>query len=111
MQYFNNPPPQESEDCLYLDVYAPATPAPNEGRTVMFWLYGGGLVSGMVMPLHIGLTLRETRQVVLAIRHMMVRASQHTKTSSLWYAITAPTVCLLCLEYLPLQDPSARSAA
>ncbi|KAL8792142.1 MAG: hypothetical protein Q9195_005238 [Heterodermia aff. obscurata] len=46
MQYFNNPPLQESEDCLYLNVYAPATPAPDEGRTVMFWLFGGGLVSG-----------------------------------------------------------------
>ena len=50
MQFFNNPPPQESEDCLYLNVYAPATPAPNEGRTVMFWLFGGGLVSGMAIP-------------------------------------------------------------
>jgi hypothetical protein len=44
----NNPPPEagESEDCLYINVYAPASPAPKGGRTVMFWLYGGDLVCG-----------------------------------------------------------------
>lgn len=43
---FNNPPPAESEDCLYLNVYAPSTPAPSDGRAVMFWIYGGGLQFG-----------------------------------------------------------------
>ncbi|KAL5384915.1 hypothetical protein DPSP01_005022 [Paraphaeosphaeria sporulosa] len=43
---FNTPPPEESEDCLYLNVYAPATPAPKGGRAVMFWIYGGGLYFG-----------------------------------------------------------------
>ncbi|KAI5274839.1 alpha/beta-hydrolase [Aureobasidium subglaciale] len=44
---FNNPPPQESEDCLYLNVYAPATePDSRKGRTVMFWIYGGSLEFG-----------------------------------------------------------------
>lgn len=38
---FNQPPPEESEDCLYLNVYAPATAPPDGGRAVMFWLYGG----------------------------------------------------------------------
>lgn len=37
---FNEPPPQESEDCLYLNVYAPSSPAPPGGRAVMFWIYG-----------------------------------------------------------------------
>lgn len=48
MQVFNDPPPQESEDCLYLNVYAPATPPPEGGRTVMFWIYGGALQFGML---------------------------------------------------------------
>lgn len=34
----------ESEDCLYLNVYAPATPT--AGKAVMFWIYGGALEFG-----------------------------------------------------------------
>ncbi|KAK5691864.1 hypothetical protein LTR97_011035 [Elasticomyces elasticus] len=43
---FNNPAPEESEDCLYLNVYAPTTPAPADGRAVLFWIYGGSLQFG-----------------------------------------------------------------
>lgn len=47
MAIFNNPAPaSESEDCLYLNVYAPASPFPIEGRAVMFWIYGGDLQFG-----------------------------------------------------------------
>jgi hypothetical protein len=44
MAVFNNPPPAESEDCLYLNVYAPS--APGQGRAVMYWIYGGSLQFG-----------------------------------------------------------------
>lgn len=42
---FNTPPPAagESEDCLYINVYAPAG---GKGKTVMFWIYGGALQFG-----------------------------------------------------------------
>ncbi|THZ89003.1 alpha/beta-hydrolase [Aureobasidium pullulans] len=44
---FNSPAPVESEDCLYLNIYAPATqPNDRNGRAVLFWLYGGGLEFG-----------------------------------------------------------------
>lgn len=43
---FNNPAPEESEDCMYLNVYAPSSPPPAGGRTVMFWIYGGALEFG-----------------------------------------------------------------
>ena len=43
---FNTPAPQESEDCLYLNVYAPSTPAGGKGRPVMYWIYGGSLQFG-----------------------------------------------------------------
>ena len=43
---FNNPPPEESEDCLYLNVFAPASPAGGSGRAVLYWIYGGGLQFG-----------------------------------------------------------------
>lgn len=46
-EIFNNPAPQESEDCLYLNVFAPSTPvAPGNKRAVMFWIYGGSLQFG-----------------------------------------------------------------
>ena len=35
-----------SEDCLYLDIYAPAEADPEERLPVMFWIYGGGQTSG-----------------------------------------------------------------
>jgi carboxylesterase type B len=46
---FDNPggaPPQESEDCLYLNIYTPAGEPRKGGRPVMFWIYGGGLNFG-----------------------------------------------------------------
>ena len=49
MAVFNNPggpPPVESEDCLYLNIFAPSTTPPAGGRTVMFWIYGGSLQFG-----------------------------------------------------------------
>lgn len=43
-EYFNNPllpPPPESEDCLYLNVFAPQDASPTNLKPVMFWIYGG----------------------------------------------------------------------
>jgi carboxylesterase type B len=43
---FNDPAPVESEDCLYLNVYAPSGPTGGAGRAVLFWIYGGSLQFG-----------------------------------------------------------------
>ena len=43
---FNDPPPEESEDCLFLNVFAPTGDPPKGGYPVMFWMYGGGLAFG-----------------------------------------------------------------
>ncbi|KAF2751036.1 cholinesterase [Sporormia fimetaria CBS 119925] len=43
---FNNPAPKESEDCLFLNVFAPTGEPPKGGFPVMFWMYGGGLAFG-----------------------------------------------------------------
>ncbi|KFY19422.1 hypothetical protein V493_07969, partial [Pseudogymnoascus sp. VKM F-4281 (FW-2241)] len=46
MGMYNNPPPEESEDCLTLNIFAPSTPAPPGGYPVLFWIYGGSLTFG-----------------------------------------------------------------
>src|ERR1700738_1036761 len=43
---FNNFNPPESEDCLYLNVYAPSSVPPLGGYPVLFWIYGGSLQFG-----------------------------------------------------------------
>ncbi|RDA84162.1 hypothetical protein CP532_4537 [Ophiocordyceps camponoti-leonardi (nom. inval.)] len=47
MRWFNTPPPpgEEGEDCLFLNVYAPAGAEPGS-KAVMFWIYGGGFSFG-----------------------------------------------------------------
>jgi para-nitrobenzyl esterase len=36
----------QSEDCLFLNVYAPASPQPKSKLPVMFWIHGGGYFAG-----------------------------------------------------------------
>lgn len=48
-KYFNNPglpPPAESEDCLYLNVFAPPGASPKNLKSVMYWIFGGNLQFG-----------------------------------------------------------------
>jgi carboxylesterase type B len=63
---FNNPPPQESEDCLYLNVFAPSTPPPPGGYPVMFWIYGGALEFGNAgQPGYDGSSLASFHNVII----------------------------------------------
>lgn len=44
LRVFNNPngpPPAESEDCLFLNVYAPRSASATNKKPVLFWLFGG----------------------------------------------------------------------
>jgi para-nitrobenzyl esterase len=49
------PDPGPSEDCLYLNVYAPAGLTPESKLPVMFWIHGGAYVGGSASePRHNG---------------------------------------------------------
>ncbi len=63
------PPEPTDEDCLYLNVY---TPAPDGGkRPVLFWIHGGGYVTGSGRSYNGSVFVREHDVVVVAINYRM----------------------------------------
>ncbi len=66
MTLYNTPAPPESEDCLYLNVYAPASECPEEGRAVLFWIYGGNLQFGYAgLPAYDGSSFAANQDVIV----------------------------------------------
>jgi len=60
-------PPEISEDCLYLNVWTPATRA-GEELPVMVWIYGGGFTAGQTSaPLYDGMHFAEKGVVFVSI--------------------------------------------
>ncbi|XP_012868191.1 PREDICTED: pyrethroid hydrolase Ces2e-like [Dipodomys ordii] len=53
-----------SEDCLYLNIYSPASAQEGSNLPVMVWIHGGGLVMGMA-SLYDGSRLAATEDVVV----------------------------------------------
>ncbi|KIJ56381.1 hypothetical protein M422DRAFT_239602 [Sphaerobolus stellatus SS14] len=62
---FNTPPPpSESEDCLFLNVWAPANTTTL--KPVLFWIYGGGLAFGTgSLPAYDGTSFAENQDIVV----------------------------------------------
>ncbi|XP_031196984.1 acylcarnitine hydrolase-like isoform X2 [Mastomys coucha] len=58
------PPFSMSEDCLYLNVYAPAHANESSNLPVMVWLHGGALIMGMA-SMHDGSRLAAIEDVVV----------------------------------------------
>ncbi|XP_071098260.1 acetylcholinesterase-like [Haliotis cracherodii] len=59
-------PPLFSEDCLYINVWAPANVTSNEKLATMVWIYGGGFVTGSInRPLYNGQYLAAENNVIV----------------------------------------------
>ncbi|KAH0420891.1 carboxylesterase [Colletotrichum camelliae] len=56
----------QSEDCLFVNVFAPSSPPPPEGRTVMVWYYGGGFQFGSAnTPMFDGSSFAQNQDVIV----------------------------------------------
>lgn len=69
-----NPNKIMSEDCLYLNVWVPASPRPHN-LTVMVWIYGGGFYSGSSsLDVYDGRYLAHSEKVVVVSMNYRVGA-------------------------------------
>lgn len=63
---FNTPPLPESEDCLFLNVWAPQEENPSPTRPVMVWIHGGSLQFGSGrVPQYDGLHIAQNHGIVV----------------------------------------------
>jgi para-nitrobenzyl esterase len=61
-----------SEDCLYLNVYAPANAAPRAKLPVMFWIHGGNFDAGSASePRHSGGALPQKGVVLVTVNYRL----------------------------------------
>ena len=79
IQVFSSLALVESEDCLYLNIYQPSTPAPSAGRTVMFWIYGGSFQFGDAgMPAYDGSKFAAYQDVIVVTANYRTNGKQST---------------------------------
>jgi para-nitrobenzyl esterase len=64
-------PAPSSEDCLYLNVCAPAGPVPPGGWPVLFWLHGGGYRTGSGIQPSEGAAFARAGIVVVTINYRL----------------------------------------
>ncbi|KAF2996763.1 hypothetical protein E8E14_003317 [Neopestalotiopsis sp. 37M] len=58
---------EQSEDCLYLNVFVPSRPARGCGRAVMVWIHGGALKTGSSAIAQYNATLLAANQDVVVV--------------------------------------------
>jgi para-nitrobenzyl esterase len=67
-------PPQVSEDCLTLDIWAPANLAPTQKAPVMVWIHGGAFIAGSgAEPFYDGTHFAERGVVLITINYRLGR--------------------------------------
>jgi len=68
------PAPVPSEDCLFLNLWRPASAAPGAKLPVMVWIYGGGFVGGSSsMPLTSGTQFAKQGVILVAANYRVGR--------------------------------------
>jgi acetyl esterase/lipase len=69
---FGNIPGPQSEDCLYLNVWAPASAATDRLRPVMVWLYGGAhRIGAASLPYYDGTSLARRGVVLVSFNYRL----------------------------------------
>jgi para-nitrobenzyl esterase len=62
----------QNEDCLYLNVWSPARPAPGQKFPVMVWIHGGGYTTGAAsQPLYDGEALARRGVVLVSMNYRL----------------------------------------
>lgn len=74
---FNNPPLPESEDCLYLNVFAPGGSVPGADKPVMFWIHGGSFQLGSA-------SVPEYDGSVIAAQHDVIVVTTNYRTNGIY---------------------------
>jgi len=64
-------PLQQSEDCLFLNVYIPATATPSSKLPVFLWIHGGALVSGTGAQYDPSVMVAENNIIVVTINYRL----------------------------------------
>jgi para-nitrobenzyl esterase len=64
-------PLPQSEDCLFLNVYAPATATPHSKLPVFLWIHGGALVSGTGADYDPSVMVAENNIIVVTINYRL----------------------------------------
>lgn len=68
----DSPPEPMSEDCLYLNIWAPADARPEAPLPVMVWIHGGGLLNGSGSnPLYAGDALSRRGVIVVTLNYRL----------------------------------------
>ncbi|OOQ86520.1 putative carboxylesterase [Penicillium brasilianum] len=66
------PSGEKSEDCLYLDIWAPASATKDSKLPVKVWIYGGSnTAGGIAYPLYDGCNLADTGAVVVTLNYRL----------------------------------------
>ena len=61
----------QSEDCLFLNVYVPATARPHSKLPVFFWIHGGALVTGTGADYDPSVMVAENNIIVVTINYRL----------------------------------------